>query len=618
MPIRATRNELRYTVAVVLSFAAVAILWLLLADTVSEWMFREGVAVNRLSGVRGETGGIEEYRMAVEGWLAAWYMRAMVLLLFGIFVWTHRDALTRKNDSDGKHVPLSLFMALLALAWANRFIQDDAFISFRYALNLAEGHGLVFNPGEAPVEGYTNFLWTLLLTIPHLLRWEPVMFSWLLSLCWYCLTLLVVFRLSMLLTDSWRSSLLLLLLLGTNYSFSAYATGGLETQMQTALMLVFAYIALRMLRERSASVPRLVSLSLLAALSMLTRPDSVLLLLPVSVALFWSLWKNVHGVSHRLKSMAAFVLPGLLIGVIYASWKMSFYGNILPNTYYVKVAVETSTLSGLRYIHYFLMTYGLYPFVVVLLYYVTRRPYDGARLALLATIALWVVYVVSIGGCFMEYRLMIPVLPMLLLLLVSALLNRMQHKPELLFIGGLLFMSFMHARVESTPTGVESIAHLHENVHGLGWERIGLELGSVFADGEPPVRIAVRAAGAIPYYSGLAAVDMFGLNDAFIARHGVSGGIRPGHQKVATLEYLLSSDVHLVIGHPRMLPNEAQPYNETHVYEMAAYDRDKLPPEACRVEIPIGRAHKIVALYLRRHTLIEQAIDEGVVRQLRW
>ena len=37
---------------------------------------------------------------------------------------------------------------------------DDAYISYRYALNFVQGHGLVYNPGE-PVEGYTNFLWTV-------------------------------------------------------------------------------------------------------------------------------------------------------------------------------------------------------------------------------------------------------------------------------------------------------------------------------------------------------------------------------------------------------------------------------------------------------------------------
>jgi hypothetical protein len=41
---------------------------------------------------------------------------------------------------------LALLVAvLMALAWLNRFVQDDAFISFRYARNLAHGNGLTFN-----------------------------------------------------------------------------------------------------------------------------------------------------------------------------------------------------------------------------------------------------------------------------------------------------------------------------------------------------------------------------------------------------------------------------------------------------------------------------------------
>ncbi len=56
------------------------------------------------------------------------------------------------------HLPwLALLGWLSAVAW---FLTDDAFISFRYARNLLEGYGLVFNPGEY-VEGYSNFLWVL-------------------------------------------------------------------------------------------------------------------------------------------------------------------------------------------------------------------------------------------------------------------------------------------------------------------------------------------------------------------------------------------------------------------------------------------------------------------------
>ena len=41
------------------------------------------------------------------------------------------------------------------------YLIDDTYISLRYAKNLVDGLGLVFNPGER-VEGYTNFLFVLL------------------------------------------------------------------------------------------------------------------------------------------------------------------------------------------------------------------------------------------------------------------------------------------------------------------------------------------------------------------------------------------------------------------------------------------------------------------------
>jgi arabinofuranosyltransferase len=44
------------------------------------------------------------------------------------------------------------------------YLGDDAMISMRYAHNLADGIGLVWNPGER-VEGYTNFLWTMYMAV---------------------------------------------------------------------------------------------------------------------------------------------------------------------------------------------------------------------------------------------------------------------------------------------------------------------------------------------------------------------------------------------------------------------------------------------------------------------
>ena len=66
----------------------------------------------------------------------------------------------------------SIALGLVALAWAASaaleqwWTADDAFISFRYAAHLAAGHGLAWNPGDPPLEGFTNLLYTVALAAP--------------------------------------------------------------------------------------------------------------------------------------------------------------------------------------------------------------------------------------------------------------------------------------------------------------------------------------------------------------------------------------------------------------------------------------------------------------------
>ena len=73
---------------------------------------------------------------------------------------------------------VGLLLAVLAAHMLHYGIctQDDAFISFRYAANLIGGDGLVYNAGE-PVEGYTNFLWTVLLAGAMAIGLNPVIAS---------------------------------------------------------------------------------------------------------------------------------------------------------------------------------------------------------------------------------------------------------------------------------------------------------------------------------------------------------------------------------------------------------------------------------------------------------
>ncbi len=72
-------------------------------------------------------------------------------------------------------IGIALFLAFLIYTW--NLTVDDAFISFRYAQHLAEGYGLVWNIGEAPVEGYSNFLWVLMISAFMYLKLDPVLIS---------------------------------------------------------------------------------------------------------------------------------------------------------------------------------------------------------------------------------------------------------------------------------------------------------------------------------------------------------------------------------------------------------------------------------------------------------
>ena len=169
-----------------------------------------------------------------------------------------------------KLVLVGAVASLTLLAWYNRFVQDDACICFRYARNLAEGAGLVWNQGQR-IEGYTNFLWTV--AIGGLLRLGvgAVTASYALGLLAFVVSLILVYRTTLLLLRSADLGLLVVVLAGTNYSFSRYATGGLETQMQCCLCLAATYLALRTVRDGPASRGVLVLSSVLAAAALMTR-----------------------------------------------------------------------------------------------------------------------------------------------------------------------------------------------------------------------------------------------------------------------------------------------------------------------------------------------------------
>jgi arabinofuranosyltransferase len=236
---------------------------------------------------------------------------------------------------------------------------------------------------------------------------------------------------------------------------------------------------------------------------------------------------------------------------------------------------------------------------------------------------LWALYLFYSGGDFMEFRLMVPVLPLMLILASWSIVDLLRY-PGLRIVGvGLLVVaSVVHGLTfERSPLRrqwIESVPRLQRWLDDpvYGWIGLGRFLGQRFDSSvsrDVPVRIALTPAGAIPFYSRLESIDMLGLNDRWIARHGADLSSRVGHRKIATLDYLVQRKVHLVLGHPQSLarpPPDDKVFSveELHVLRLIP-DAGSLPDGAQVVLVPYGRSAGILALYLTPHPAVDAVIE---------
>jgi hypothetical protein len=154
---------------------------------------------------------------------------------------------------------LATLAALAFATWravAVRWTTDDAFISFRYAQNLLDGLGLVFNAGER-VEGYSNFLWTVWSAVGLALGFDAAAWAagWGIACYLASVALLAAVGLAIARRRDGAPPWLPLAAIGAalNPEWSIFATGGLETSAFTALLLAGYALALRGIRDQLAA-----------------------------------------------------------------------------------------------------------------------------------------------------------------------------------------------------------------------------------------------------------------------------------------------------------------------------------------------------------------------------
>ena len=157
-------------------------------------------------------------------------------------------------------------------------------ISMRYAKNLAQGFGLVWNAGGERVEGFTNPLWVLFMAGLHLLPVPASKMSLLVQVFAAALLLLnlaFVAHMSRRADDSPAVPLLAVALTGFYFPIVNWALQGMEVSVLAFLTTGSVLLALRSLRLERVS-PWLYGVM---ALGMLIRPDMIVQYIAISTFL---------------------------------------------------------------------------------------------------------------------------------------------------------------------------------------------------------------------------------------------------------------------------------------------------------------------------------------------
>lgn len=444
-------------------------------------------------------------------------------------------------------------MSIVVLIWQTTlypapFTNDDAFISFRYARNAAQGRGLVFNAGDR-VEGYTNFLWVILLALVARLGGSIPATARALGIGLACATVVLVawwpFRLSRDALGGRKRGTAVLwgglaaLLLGLSHPFAYNSLIGLETPLVafllTAGLATSTGPALRIGWPSAA----------LFLLAMLARPEAAAYFLAMAGIMAVAA-RGEHGSWRPVLRICRPALAAAAGYGLYLAWRWIYYGHLLPNTFTDKRAPLVSDLgSGWRYLSGYVM--GGHGALVL-----------AALLVLLAAgekrLVLWAAPLLAVNGLTATvtggdhmwlWRFFMPLMPLSAVVVSRAVLVVPRAAERLLLRGrggapgahGSWWRPATVAVMAAAAGAVLLLPGLGEaGTIGASYSRNGRKwifIGRALRSEVPPTyTIALSPAGAIPFYTGLRTIDILGLTDPHIAQVAVDPRVRrKGHQK---------------------------------------------------------------------------------------
>ena len=555
----------------------------------------------------------------------------------------------RREVMGGALVVAAAFIGTLIFAGMHNYVSEDAMFYLRYARNLAEGRGLVYNPGEY-YENNTNFLWSVLLVPAFWLNIEPVYWfrfvGLTLALAAITATYIVARQ-----AGTRRDAVFAAILLGFHSSFGAFAFVGFAPHMPSLFALAAAAFAFQM--TKTARAVHAFAAGMCMFLLMISRLDGAVIAVPVGLFVLWAAWQNKERFARNFALCA--ILPGGLFAV-YLFAKYSYYGDILPATYYAKADLPpqlkewfNATSRAMKYTWLYVREYGFIFVAPLLLWGVLKakprrkksKQSSAQKFLLLtcaAAVVLWFFYIVRIGGGYLEFRFWVTAAPFIFII-AARYMRELDFRLSVVAAGALIFASFWHAATynKAVPP-LDGVAYAldafasnaqmtkaHYEERKKNFTALG-DFFDEFGDYSEEVKFGTKQGGMGPFYMKSYTLELRGWTDTRIFAPGNHVWLldpSPGHQRLASPKYLNERGIHFYFGdsylhdHNHNVIAEEGAHNVVFkmsypyglMFPLSAEFLPQMPPDAKLVELPVGDK-KIYAVYWTR----SKKLDEFLAR----
>lgn len=421
---------------------------------------------------------------------------------------------------------VSVLLLVATLYYAFNYINfdippfEDAAMIMRYSQHLAGGHGIVWNMGEHPVDGATDFLFMVAaagliklgLTVGQSVRG--------IGFLSHLLTVLIIYWSNRRIHNgnipfSFLSGLYLAVGTGLSYVSAYFGTPFFALAAASAWTL-----GLLLIKEENPRWWLSLAFALSGLITGLIRPEGVILASLMLLAIIL-----MRGLKSSISIIVIFGMVFLILGGTYFLWRWNYFGYPLPNPFYKKGeggwswgTFDASMLNLLQL-----------SLPMVFAFILGFRSKETAK----QTIA-YMIPIFGFAAAFglisdeMNYgaRFQYATVPLMLLSWIPLVrgfkfdwLNQLQVRERAVYFvalfglaAGLVYYSwFQNCFLTS-----------YQQACDRPYERDGrLEMGQMLSEfRDKGYVIAVTEAGLLPYYSGWNAIDTWGLNDQFIAHNG--------------------------------------------------------------------------------------------------